>query len=267
MTKSFPSIALIILNWNGKKDTLACLQSVLEIDYPNFAVIVVDNASSDGSQAEIRSCLPQITLIENPKNLGFAEGNNIGIVEAMKRGADLVFLLNNDTVVDPLILQRFVEMFEKEPKAGILGATLFLFDQREKLDHLGGFWNGKKGKFDFVGLRANQEEVFPQELDYVCGAGLIVKRSVLETVGMFDPRFFLIWEESDLCVRAKRAGFAVLTCPGANVWHKVSASFTGGKPHTTYYWWRNRLLWIEKNVLPEKNARLPSGSSSQKLLT
>ncbi len=245
-----PKIAIIVLNWNGMRDTLACLESLDKLTYPNFEIIIVDNGSTDDSITAIQEHFPQHLLIETGVNLGFAGGNNAGIHSAIQRGADLLFLLNNDTVVASDVLERFVETYRSCPKAGILGAKIFLYDQRDTLDHLGGAWNRKTGTFDFVGLRQKEDGVRfqePQELDYVCGAGLMLKRSVVEAIGCLEERFFLIWEESDFCFRARKAGFQTLTCPKAQVWHKVSASFVGGKPHSTYFWWRNRLLWIERN--------------------
>ncbi len=245
-----PKIAIILLNYNGKEDTLACLESLEKLTYPNFETIVVDNGSSDGSGAAIREGFPQPLLIETGENLGYAEGNNVGMRKALDRGADLLFLLNNDTVVANNILECFVEIYQAHPHAGILGAKIFLFDKRDTLDHLGGIWNAKTGTFEMIGLRQKEDGIRwqrPEEIDYVCGAGLIVKRSVIEAIGYLEPRFFLIWEESDFCFRAKAAGFGTLTCPKAHLWHKVSASFTGGKPHSTYFWWRNRLLWIQRN--------------------
>lgn len=247
---NLPKIAIIVLNWNGKQDTLTCLESLQKLTCPRFEVIVVDNGSTDDSAMAMQRAYPHHIFIVNSQNLGFAEGNNVGIRLAMERGAELLFLLNNDTIVAPDILERFVEGFAAHPQAGILGAKICRLDHRETLDHLGGRWNRKTGKFDFIGGQepeAKWQET--QELDYVCGAGLIVRRAVIEKIGLLDPRFFLIWEESDFCFRARRAGFQVLTCPQAKLWHKVSASFTG-KPHSTYYWWRNRLLWIEKNCSP-----------------
>ncbi len=251
-------ISIIILNWNGKQDTLACLESLQKLTYPNYEVIIVDNGSTDDSVSAIRSQFPQHRLIETGSNLGFAEGNNVGIREAL--ASDCIFLLNNDTVVAPDILEHFVETFQAHPEAGILGAKIFLYDKRDTLDHLGGTWNRKTGIFEFVGLRQQDDDRWqkPQELDYVCGAGFIIKRTVLEHVGLLEPRFFLIWEESDLCFRARKAGFKTLTCPNAKLWHKVSASFVGGKPHSTYFWWRNRLLWIERNCSPLEKLSLYS---------
>ncbi len=257
-TTSSPKIAIIVLNWNGKADTLACLGSVALIDYPNYAAIVVDNGSTDDSVAAIRSQFPSVALIKNQENLGYAEGNNVGIRFALQTDAELIFLLNNDTLVDPQILNAFVAGFEHYPQAGILGAKIYLFNQRDTLDHWGGTWNPRKGIFDLIGLREKEipgKEAAPQPLDYVCGAALIAKRTVYENLGLLDPRFFLLWEEADFCYRAKKAGIATMTCPGAHLYHKVSASFKG-KPHSTYFWWRNRLLWIQKNCTAKERFAL-----------
>jgi GT2 family glycosyltransferase len=245
-----PKVAIIVLNWNGKKDTLACLESLEKLTYPNFETILVDNGSTDASCAAIRERFPSCHLLETGANLGFAGGNNAGIRRAIERQADYLFFLNNDTIVASDILESFVETFRSRPAAGVLGAKIFLFDQKDTLDHLGGVWNKATGTFELVGLRKKENGVSwqePEKIDYVCGAGLMIKREVVEAIGGFEPRFFLIWEESDFCFRARRAGFQILTCPQARLWHKVSSSFIGGKPHSTYFWWRNRLLWIERN--------------------
>jgi len=222
-------------------------------------VIVIDNGSTDGSAAAIRERFPHHLLIETGKNLGFAEGNNVGIRQGLERGADLIFLLNNDTVVAPDILERFIETLHSHPEAGILGAKIFLYDQRETLDHMGGMWNRKKGTFTLLGNRHKEDGKSWQEaeeVDYVCGAAFLIRKEVFAAIGELEPRFFLIWEESDFCFRARKAGFKTFTCPKAKLWHKVSASFVGGKPHTTYFLWRNRLLWIKRNCPAQERLRL-----------
>src|SRR3989338_5520706 len=108
-------ISIIILNWNGLKDTLACLETVFKIDYPNFDVAVVDNASSDGSASVVKERFPQAHFIQNKENLGFAEGNNVGMRVALENGADYIFILNNDTVVDKDILNAFVRAADEHP--------------------------------------------------------------------------------------------------------------------------------------------------------
>ncbi len=238
------NIALIILNWNGKKDTLECLDSIAKLDYEKFETIVVDNGSTDGS---LDSLPTHVTVLKNKENLGFAEGNNVGIRYALEKDFDAVVLLNNDTIVDP----QFLSAFARADKP-IQGALIYLYQERDRLDHLGGTWNPRTASFDFTCLRAKE---IPEELslDYLCGCALFVRRGVFETIGLLESKFFLIWEESDFCFRAKRAGFPLHVCREALVWHKVSASFTGGKPHSTYFWWRNRLLWIERNCTrPQK---------------
>lgn len=244
-------IFIIILNWNGKKDSLECLSSIQKIVHQNFETIVVDNGSTDDSVQEIKKQFPWAILIETGKNLGYAEGNNVGLRYAMAHGADLLLILNNDTIVDPNILSDFAAGFVKEPKAGILGAKILLYSERNKFDHLGGNWNKKKSSFELIAHGeiddgASWETM--QDLDYVCGAGFMIRKEVILSIGMLEPRFFLYWEDADFCFRTRRAGFRVMTCPAAKLWHKVSSSFVGGKTHISYFYWRNRLLWIERNL-------------------
>jgi len=237
-------VAVIVLNWNGKEDTRKCLLSLQELSYP-VEVFIVDNGSSDGSLELFKNEFAHFRLIETGFNLGYAGGNNVGIELALKEGFDFVFILNNDTVVDPKIIESFLKGFSN-PHVGILGGRIFRMDEPKILDHIGGRWNGRKMDFDYVGYRAKDVNL-EGELDYVCGAAIMVRREVFEKIGLFDPRFFLFWEEADFCYRARRAGFLVEHCKTAKLWHKISASFTGGKPHAAYFLWRNRLLWIERN--------------------
>jgi GT2 family glycosyltransferase len=232
------NVGIIVLNWNGKEDTKQCLLSLQKLKDP-ATVFVVDNGSSDGSQEMIKTQFPEFRLIETGFNLGYAGGNNVGIELALKEGFSHIFILNNDTIVDPDVVGAFLEGFS-QTGAGILGGRIFRMDTPDALDHLGGKWNPERMDFDYI-----QHDESP--LDYVCGAALMVRREVFETVGLFDARFFLFWEEADFCMRAQRAGFSVLPCEHAKVWHKISASFTGGKPHAAYFLYRNRPLWIEKN--------------------
>ncbi len=244
-------IYIIILNWNGKQDTLSSLTSLKKVTTPH-EVVVVDNGSTDDSAERIRSCFPSIHLIETGENLGYAGGNNVGIQYALEKNADFLFILNNDTTVEPNILEAFLKR-----DAPIQGGKTHLMNNPKILDHLGGNWNIEKGAFKLVGAQALASEwKNPITLDYVCGAALFVKAEVFKKVGLFDPRFFLFWEESDWCLRAKRKGYLSTVCPEAILYHKVSASFTGGKPHTTYFWWRNRLLWIERNCTSEERKTL-----------
>jgi GT2 family glycosyltransferase len=244
-------ISVIILNWNGKNDTLNSLASLEKVATPH-QTIVVDNGSTDDSVEAIKKTFPHIFVIETGENLGYAGGNNVGIQYALDQGADFLFILNNDTTVDPHILEGFLKR-----DLPLQGGSARLMKEPDLLDHLGGNWNGEKGEFEIVGARSPASQwSAPITLDYVCGVALFVKREVFQKVGLFEPRFFLFWEESDFCLRAKKRGFIPTTCPEAILYHKVSASFTGGKPHTTYFWWRNRLLWIERNCEEKEKKQL-----------
>lgn len=249
-------IAIVILNYNGKEDTLACLASLQQMTDQDYSCIVVDNGSKDDSVDAIRTAFPHITLLETGQNLGFAGGNNIGIEHALQKGAEYIVLLNNDTLVDPDFLTAFLTAAQQKSGVGIFGARARRFYEPDKLDHLGGVWNPHKAAFDLVGLNAPLDFRYEGNLDYVCGCATLIRRSVFETVGLFEPLFFLYWEEADLCARARRAGFSIDVCDEATLRHKVAASMTGGKPHIAYFWWRNRLLWMERNLSRQEYKRV-----------
>jgi GT2 family glycosyltransferase len=151
ISMKYPKISIIVLNWNGKIDTLECLQSVYRIDYTNFDVIVVDNGSSDDSVQAIRDSFPEVTVLETNENLGFAGGNNVGIRYALKNGADYIFLLNNDTIVDPRILKQFIEVSKSIDDRGILGAKIYYYNEPEKIWYAGAKWVDKSSQCDHLG--------------------------------------------------------------------------------------------------------------------
>ena len=243
-------ILIVLLNWNGKKDTLECLTSLQKVDYPHFTTVVVDNGSKDDSVSCIRAAFPNIPIFETKENLGFAGGNNVAIAWGLKKDFDWILLLNNDTIVDPQFLHEFMNASKQQPKAKILGAKIYRYGDPKRIDHLGGIWNPKIGEFESLCYGKLDDELSEmQAVDYVCGAALFMHRSVPETIGLLEKNFFLFWEETDFCCRARRAKMEVWTAPNAKIWHKVSASFTGGKPQMHYFWWRSRLLWIERNCL------------------
>jgi GT2 family glycosyltransferase len=243
---------IVILNWNGKNDTLACLKSLERYG----DVLVVDNGSQDDSVEAIGKEFPAVRVIETGINLGYAGGNNVGIQVALKEGADAVLLLNNDTVVDPGMMQAFIQSAMTNPTVGIWGGYPLRFSDPEHLDHLGGIWRQEKGDFELIGLGASKGFKSEKPLDYVCGCSIFIRKEVFEKIGLLETKFFLFWEEADFAMRAKKAGFGIDICYEAFLRHKVSASFVGGSPHKKYFWWRGRLLWIERNCSPQEKKRL-----------
>lgn len=247
-----PSVAVIVLNWNGRDDTIACIESLQRVDYPNFALIVVDNGSTDGSVAAIQPRFPNLEIIETRRNLGFAEGNNVGIRLALERGADYVFLLNNDTVVHPSLLRELVAAAERCPEGGIFSPKIFYHAEPTRIWYAGVAWDSRR--LEFRHLQDDDPQIAVDErgvakTDYACGCAFLVRSGVLRKVGLLDPTFFLMYEESDLCFRALRGGFGSYFVPAAVLWHKISASFGGAEsPLITYFMTRNRLLWGERHL-------------------
>jgi len=249
-------LSIVILNWNGKTDTLACLTSLKKMHAPAFETIVVDNGSTDDSVTAIAKRFPNITLLQTGQNLGYAGGNNVGIEHALQQGADLVLLLNNDTIVDKHFVQALLDACQNHPNVAIFGAYPIRMTDTKKIDHLGGRWNNTTATFDLIGLGKPKGFKTDQPLDYVCGCSILIRKEVFEKIGLLEPTFFLFWEEADFCMRAKKAGFNLEICYEAKLFHKVSASFIGGTPHKTYFWWRGRCLWIERNCSKEEKDRL-----------
>lgn len=244
-------VFIIILNWNGIKDTLECLASVKGIGYQNFRIIVVDNGSTDGSPDAIRRCHSDISLLETGRNLGYAEGNNVGIRHALKHGADFILLLNNDTVVDPDFLTKLMEATEQYPEFVVLGPKIYYYHEPDRIWCAGNKWTGWKTGFKQVGDGDIDGPGYNEitETDYIIGCALFAKREVFERIGLLDPRFFLTYEETDWCYRARKAGYRCLVVPGAKIWHKVATSMGGaGSPLQEYFYTRNLLLWAERHL-------------------
>jgi GT2 family glycosyltransferase len=248
-----PSISIVVLNWNGLADTLTCLESLRRLRYRNHRVVVVDNGSTDGSLATLRgmAALPDIQLVESRANLGYAGGNNLGIRRALQHDVEFVLVLNNDTIVDPELLDHLVAAAETHPAAGCFGPWILYMNDPERVWFTRSEWSTEKLAFTAPGKGELASDLSRDEADteYVCGAAMFFRSSVARQIGLFDERFFLVYEDSDWCWRARKAGFGCLSVPTARVWHKVASSFdTEASPLRTYFSTRNRLLWAEKNA-------------------
>ena len=216
--ETFPTVCIVILNYNGAQITLNCVDSVLKIDYPNFRVMVVDNASTDDSVTRFKEAFtdPRIELLINSENEGYAGGNNRGIERALAAGADYVVILNNDTIVNPGCLTPLVEAMERDAVLGIAGCPVCNSGSPRA-------WVGEMRLNLFTGAPADLSGGVgtsgPREVDYVWGAAMLVRGSAIKRVGMFDDRFFLFFEDTDLCFRMREAGYKVSFVPGPGVWH------------------------------------------------
>lgn len=243
----YPQVSIIILNWNGKEDTIECLESLKNITYPNYEILLVDNGSTDGSVDCFRKRHPEIEIIENGENLGFAEGNNVGIRYALKKEADYILLLNNDTVVDSSFLEELIKVAETGPKIGFIGPTVFDYGSNTE-GMIGGEINWLRGsckKIRFKELNYTEDKIY--NVDFVSGCCLLVKKDVINEIGLLDPDYFLYYEETDWNVRAASKGYSSVIAPKSRIWHKEGRK-TKINNIWAYYDVRNNILFMKKNA-------------------
>ena len=247
-----PLIKIIILNWNNAPDTLECLKSVFQLSYDNFQVLVVDNGSEDDSVARIRSSYPDVEILETGSNLGYAEGNNIGIRQAMQAKTDYIFVLNNDTLVASNMLTELVEFAEARPEVGMVGPLMYCTDPADTLFSTGGFIDWRNGETRnrsmFQPQSAGKNSEQPESVHYIAGCGVLVRRGLIEIAGVLDTEYYLNFEDVEWGVRAWRYGFEVWYVPQAIMWHKISATLGQASPANTYYMTRNALLFFWRNA-------------------
>ena len=228
--QTYPLVYCVVINLNGRALLLETLDSVRAMTYPNFRVVVTDNGSTDGSQDAVRTGYSWVELLENGKNLGFGGGNNVGIQYALDRGADWVILLNNDIVVHPEMLSEMMKVAVTDLSIGIVSPKIFYFSPADVLWFAGGTVNFWTGAIAHRGLRQKDTGDWDrvEDTEYITGCAMLMRRAMIEQVGMFDPAYFPAYaEDADLSERTRRAGFRLVYAPAAKLWHKVS-SFTGG---------------------------------------
>jgi hypothetical protein len=235
---------------NGNALLLESLESIMKMTYPNFKVVVVDNGSTDGSPDAVRAQYPSVIVLENGKNLGFGEGNNVGIRYSLKQGAEWIFLLNNDITVDPEMLTELMKAAMSDDMIGILSPKIYYYSEPNKIWYAGGKINYFTGIISHRGLREMDSGQYDQveETDYITGCAFLIKRKVVESVGMFDPIYFPIYsEDADWSVRVQRAGYRLVYVPQAKLWHKVSAFSGGGlTPYKTRLKVEHNLIFFKR---------------------
>lgn len=244
----WPTVYFSILNWNRADLTCECLESLAQLDYPNYEIVVVDNGSQDGDAVAIQTRFPSAIVLRNETNLGFAEGNNVAIRYALERGADYLFLLNNDTVVAPQMVKSLVQVAESDENIGIVGPKIYYFDEPRTIWSAGGILQPRRTPV-LLGLDEidNGQHDTLREVDWVTGCAFLIKASVVQQIGLIDARYFAYFEENDWCIRAKRAGFSIVYVPEAHLWHKIQPKRQALSPRHVYLMTRNRLLFLRNS--------------------
>ena len=225
-----PLVEIIILNWNGKDDSIECLRSLSKISYKNKIITVVDNASTDGSIEAIKGEFPALNFIENESNLRFAGGNNVAIKYGLEGKASLFLILNNDTIVKDNFLDFLVKTSESDINIGIVVPKIYYHEDMGRIWYAGGFVNFATGNIYHRGLRKTDTEGYDKsgEVDYATGCCMLIKREVFEKIGLLDENYFIYGEDVDFSFRATSSGYKIVYEPQSFIWHKVSSATGGG---------------------------------------
>ena len=243
-----PKVAIVIINWNGYAHTRACLESLSRITYPCCEIIVVDNASTDGSREKLQAEFPQQRFIVNPSNLGFARGCNVGIRKALSGDAAYVLLLNNDTVVKEGFLEPAVALAESDPKIGLVTGKIYAYGRPGHIWYAGGTVSLLRGRGRVRGCGCRDTGQFDRvcEVGYGEGALMLIKRSVLDAIGLLPEEYFFGTEVYDYSICARRRGYKVFYVPEFCICHESGSPARALAPKYLYNGHRSKLIFQQK---------------------
>lgn len=245
-----PAVGIVIVNYNCLSDTVRCLRSLAGLDYPNYFVVLVDNASPDGSGEALKDYDQQgVRVVCNPENKGFAAGNNVGIHHARLLEAEYVWLLNPDTEVAPNALSELVAVAEQDPQVAATGSKILYGEDDEsttaRIWGAGGIVDAKRRQIEMRGNNAVDEGQFDEidDCGYLPGCSMLVRSSVVSEVGYLPEEYFMYFEETDWCQQMRNSNYLLRYVPKSVVYHhfsddKMQTAFT-----VYYYNRNNRLFW------------------------
>ncbi len=248
MNSEKPLVSIITVNYNQLDVTCDFLKSLRNIDYPNYEIFVVDNASKENPKSYLNEYFPEAEVIVSPENLGFAGGNNLAVIKA--RGKYVLFI-NNDTEVEPNFLSPMVELMESDPSIGLTTSKLVFFHDKNLIQYAGsGAINPFTGRGIGVGRgeqdKGQYDDIRPTEVAH--GASMMASMKAIKEVGMMADLFFLYYEEIDWCEIIKRGGYKIYYVGTSKVYHKESISVGKYNAFKTYYMMRNRILFVRRNT-------------------
>jgi GT2 family glycosyltransferase len=247
-----PRVAVVVLSWNGREDTLDCLGSLAECTYRSLDIVCVDNGSTDGSADAVAAAFPRARLIPLTANLGFAGGMNAGLRAALDMGADAALTLNNDMVVEPGVVEPLVAALAADPRAAAACSQVLFAEPPDRVWYAGARWRprrGHHGRHLGYGGPPLDGATPPFATERACAGAMLVPRAALESVGLFDEALFAYAEDVDWSLRARSSGLRVLVVPASIVRHRVSAASGGASsPATIYYGLRNGLVVAERHA-------------------
>ena len=250
MTAPSTSVGIVVLSWNRRERLLACLSRLERLTGAAVTIVVVDNASSDGSVDAIRRDFPDVTLLPQATNLGFVGGVNAGLREARRCGMKYAWLLNDDTLVDEDVLPKLVAFAAEHPHLSVFSPVIRDDDEQRALQFANGIvdWDGSEVFGDLPEARFDAL-VAGGGTPVLIGTALLVDVGVIDSVEGFDPAFFAYWEDIDFCVRCAKAGFVSAVVPDATVLHDSPPLYTR-PPHYFYYMIRNEAVFWSRHAKP-----------------
>ncbi len=228
----------VVLAWNHVEDTLECLESLLGSDYAPVRFLLVDNASTDNTLAEVRRRFPSVEILHSDENLGVSGGYNLGMQYAMDHGAEYILIANNDIQVDPAMAGCLVQALEAHPEAGMGMPKIYhYYGDRTRLWCTGARWRTFPPMVKMTGYGAPDSPRFAQgeEIEFAPSCVLMLRREAVEKVGFFDTGFYFYQDDWDYSLRYRKAGYSIRFVPEAKMWHKVSVSTQ--KSEKPAKWW------------------------------
>lgn len=242
-----PLVCIVIPTWNRREDLLKCLSSITTLNYSNKHVIVIDNASSDGSIPAVRKGYPQVEIIELSENLGAVGASNVGFERSLTYEPDYILRLDSDAVLDSEFLDELVSASKVFPEAGLLVGKIYYLDDPKRIWSMGTLQSGwfytttEPGK----GMIDGPSYVEPFEVDFAWSTGFLLTNEALKVTNGFDSDFFVYYEEPDLCLRIHQSGMQIWCVPSAKMWHRIGESQPG--PWIAYQWARGKMLFFRKH--------------------
>jgi GT2 family glycosyltransferase len=248
---SEPSAVIIIVNFNNYDDTYECVKSIESINYNNYNIVVVDNASKEDPTARLKIEFPHVSFIRNNTNLGFTGGYNTGLQKAYEFNPKYIFLLNNDTIVSVNILSELVSFMEKNKNIGLVGPVNLYYDAKDTVCFAGGWLNRNTGIVDFLhkGDKFSDLDEAVVPCNFIEGSALFLRTELVKEIGGFNDLYFLTSEESELCINVADKGHGIAVLATCSVWHKVSRSMGSESQLATYFIFRNKLWFVKRNAI------------------
>lgn len=236
---------VIVVNWNSSEDTIQCVESLQSSNAAGLRILLIDNASFDDSLVRFKERLSGIDLIESPENLGFSGGCNLGIRRALADEADFVWLLNNDAIPEARALDAMLEVMRGDAEVGAVGSAIYYPGEDKRLQAWGGGW------ISFLTGRTrhckSREEA--EKLDYLTGASLLIRRQVLEDIGLLDEdAFFMYWEDCDFSLRMRKAGWKLAVAEDSIVYHKEHGSTGSNNPLLAFYYNESAVRFFRRHA-------------------